>query len=586
MVVIPVAVAIIPVAMVVIAVVVIPVAVAIIPVAMVVAVIIFALDADKGDFGRLAGHIPMPYHFQIVGVQRNHFPGAGVGDKNAPRRSGNMRPRPKAGIDGIGKNVRCGCQQVGIVGIVHPHFAVAHHRQQQFAVIAEGNLYRTQSLGGGNKLLHRTHFRLHQIQADARTQRKEMVQPLIAPHRSQPEILRRAGRRRDESVGIFAIMRLNHQGPAGAAEHRHMAVAGIAVQIGAFCGGGVQRHPVPIADGNALRQAIILRAGRIVRVLHRYGENIPLQRHCRAVMRAGVNLARNIAVPVVLQFVFVDQRHIARAVVVNGDPFVGDVQMHRIVARQVNIQPAHGLFHPFQMGAVFLHIDAAVKDMGGVGVGGHGNGVASAANGVDAAGAGAHIKGILHHRPGFQVNDRQLAAFAVAHQQPAVRHRIMVIIAVVVMVIVVVGREWQFHQLLRLQPFGCHHYHGVGRRGVGNQIFHLRRQPAAVADDDSGFGNPHTVLRGALPGMGVASGGNQVVDVNQLAAHLPRQVGQHGIAGNHIERLGVDGRHAGRRGRGLTLRLGLGLILRLGRGLGLGLSLSLNLVLILILGLG
>ena len=329
----------------------------------------FGQDADKGDFGRLAGHIKMADDFQIVRVQRDYFAGAGIGDKDAPRRSGNVRPRPKAGINGIGEDARCGRQQVGVMGIVHPHLAVAHHHQQQFAVIAEGNLYRAQRFGGGDKLLHRTHFRLHQIQANARTQRKEMVQPVIAPDRGQPEIVRRAGRRRDESVGVFAVVRLNHQGPAGAAEHRHMAVAGVAVQIGAFCGGGVQRHAGRVADGDAFGQAVFLRVGGIVRVLHRYGENIALQRHGRAMMGAGVELAGNIAVPVVFQFVFADQRHIPRAVVVNGAPFLADVQVRGTVAGQVDIETPHVVFHQFGAVAVFFPVNAAVKNVGGIRIG-------------------------------------------------------------------------------------------------------------------------------------------------------------------------------------------------------------------------
>ena len=516
-------------------------------------VIILALDADKGDFGRLAGHVPVADDFQVVSVQREYFAGAGVGDKDATRRSGNVRPGPKAGINGIGKDARCGRQQIGVMGIVHPHFAVAHHHQQQFAVIAEGNLYRAQRFGSGDKLLHRTHFRLHQVQANARTQRKEMVQPVIAPDRGQPEIVRRAGRRRDESVGVFAVVRLNHHGPAGAAEHRHMAVAGVAVQIGAFGGGGVQRHAGLIADGDALRQAVFLRVGRIVRVLHRHGENIALQRHRRAMMGAGVELAGNIAVPIVFQFVFTDQRHIPRAVVVNGAPFLADVQVNGTVAGQVDIETPHVGFHQFGVVAVFLPVNAAVKNVGRVGVGGHGNGIASAARSVNPAGAGAHIKGILHHRTGFQVNDRQLAAFAIAHQQPAVRRRIiMVIVMAVVIMVVIRAGEGQFHQFHRIQTVGCYYLHGVGGCDVFKQILNLRGQAGAVADEYGGLGNPHAVLRGALPGMDVAAHRNQAEHRHPVAAHLPGQVGQDGVARHHIHlvvRFGAPRGHGGAGGR-------------------------------------
>ena len=150
-------------AMIVMVIVVVAVGIVVVVVIMPIFIMVIALarDAHKCDFSRLAGHIKMTDDFQIVSVQRNHFPGAGIRDKDAPRRRGNVRTRPKAGINGIGKNVRCGRQQFGVMGIVHPHFAVAHHHQQQFAVIAEGNLYRAQRVGSRNDLLHRTHFRLH-----------------------------------------------------------------------------------------------------------------------------------------------------------------------------------------------------------------------------------------------------------------------------------------------------------------------------------------------------------------------------------------------------------------------------------------
>ena len=104
-------------------------------------------------------------------------------------------------------------------------------------------------------------------------------------------------------------------------------------------------------------------------MLDGYGENIALQRHRRAMMGAGVELAGNITIPVVFQFVFVDQRHIPRAVVVNGAPFLADVQVRGTVAGQVDIETLHVVFHQFVVVAVFLMVNAAVKNVGGIRIG-------------------------------------------------------------------------------------------------------------------------------------------------------------------------------------------------------------------------
>ena len=256
---------------------------------MVVVVVAFAQDAYESDFGGFAIHRPARYHFQVVGVQSQHFPGPGVGDVDLAGRGSQVRPRPKAGVDGAGQYLSAGRQQIRVMGIVHPHFPIAHHHQQQLAVIAEGHLDRPQRVSGRNQLLHRPLLRLHQIQANGGTQGKEMIQALVAPNRSQPEILRGTGRSRDESVGKLPVIGFHRQRSAGAAEHRDMPVAGIPVQIRAARSSRIEDVALHIPDVRADGQAIHLRIAGIVRMLRRDGKEVILQRHRRAVMGAGIH---------------------------------------------------------------------------------------------------------------------------------------------------------------------------------------------------------------------------------------------------------------------------------------------------------
>ena len=127
-------------------------------------------------------------------------------------------------------------------------------------------------------------------------------------------------------------------------------------------------------------------------MLNGHGEQVALHRYGGAVVGAGVEDRRRVGSSVVLQLVLVDQRHVAGAVVVDGGPFSADIHMDGAVAGQVEPEAADVRLHQVEVVAMLFQVDAAVEDVGGVGVAGDGEGVASAVAGVDAAGAGTEVK--------------------------------------------------------------------------------------------------------------------------------------------------------------------------------------------------
>ena len=237
----------------------------------------------------------------------------------------------------------------------------------------------------------------------------------------------------------------------------------------------------------------------------------------------------------------VDQRDVAGAVVEDRRPFTAHVKMHGPVAAEVGGQTVHVCLHQVEVVAVFFQVDAAVKDVRGVGVGRHGDGVTPGSAGVDAAGARTQVKFVLVDLAGLQVDYRQRSGLPVSNQEAAHGlalvsfsfHRLLA-----VAVAVVIFGEGQFHQFLRFQPFRCDDHDGIRRRGVVDQLFHLRGQAAAVADDHRRFRDADAVLRSAVPGVRVAPDGNQAMHRNVVSAHLGHQVGQQGIAGDHVDGFG------------------------------------------------
>ena len=134
---------------------------------------------------------------------------------------------------------------------------------------------------------------------------------------------------------------------------------------------------------------------------------------------------------------------------------------------------------------------------------------------------------------------------------------VMAVGGVIVMVVVAIGvvsRKRQRGQFLGRQARGGDHLYRIGRGDVLNERLHRAGQPGAVADDDIRFGNPHAVLRGALPGMDVAARRHQVEHRYPVAAHLPSQVGQDGVAHHHVHLFIRSGAPRGPGGAGVRSR--------------------------------
>ena len=64
-------------------------------------------------------------------------------------------------------------------------------------------------------------------------------------------------------------------------------------------------------------------------------EQVVFQGHHRAMLRPKVQSHRLVRRPIFFQFVFVNQHHVARTVIVNAGPLVPYVQVNRPVAGQV-----------------------------------------------------------------------------------------------------------------------------------------------------------------------------------------------------------------------------------------------------------
>ena len=436
------------------------------------------------------------------------------------------------------------------MAVVQSDFAVAHDHDEIFAIVAERYLYRPQRVGGGDELLHFALFGFHDVQPDSRTQGKEMVQALIAPNGGQPEVVRGPVRGGDEFVVVFAVVGFDHQDAAGAAEHGHVPVAGVAVQVRAAFR-GVQHVAVQVADFRADGPPVFRRVLQIIRVLDGNREQVAFQGNRRAVLGADVHHQGREVIALVFQFMLVDQRNIAGTVVEDRRPFTAHVKMHGPVSAQVGGQAVHVRLHQVEVVAVLFQVDAAVKNVRGVGVRGHGDGVTPGSAGVDAAGSRTQVKFVLVDLAGLQVDHRQSSGLPVSNQEAAHGlalvsfsfHRLLA-----VAVAVVIFGEGQFHQFLRLQPFRCDDHDGIRGRGVVDQLFHLRGQSAAVADDHRRFRDADAVLRSAVPGVRIAPDGNEAMHRNVVSTHLGYQVGQQGIAGDHVNGFGFRLSHLPRAG--------------------------------------
>ena len=114
------------------------------------------------------------------------------------------------------------------MGVVQAQLAIAHQHQQRFAVVGDGYAGGIKVLGGRDELLHAALFGVYHVEASSRALCEEVVQPRTTPDRCQTEVVGFTGRGRDEYALVVSVVGLHHQGPAHAAEGRHVATAGVA----------------------------------------------------------------------------------------------------------------------------------------------------------------------------------------------------------------------------------------------------------------------------------------------------------------------------------------------------------------------
>ena len=122
------------------------------------------------------------------------------------------------------------------MGLVQTNFSIAHDHDEQLAVVAEGDLDGSQVVAGRYQLFHHAFFGFDDVQAHRGAQGEEMIEPVISPDRREAEVVGRARRSGDESILVLAVVVFHHEHAASAAEHGHVAVAGVAVKVGAAFG--------------------------------------------------------------------------------------------------------------------------------------------------------------------------------------------------------------------------------------------------------------------------------------------------------------------------------------------------------------
>ena len=136
-------------------------------------------------------------------------------------------------------------------------------------------------------MLHRTVFGFHDVQAHSGAEGEEVVKAVVAPDGREAKIIGRTVWSGDEIVVEVSVVGLDDEDAAGAAEHGHVAVAGVAVQVGAALR-GVQHVAVQFTDFRADGQPVVVGVLRKVRVLDGDGEEVVFQRHGGTVVGAGV----------------------------------------------------------------------------------------------------------------------------------------------------------------------------------------------------------------------------------------------------------------------------------------------------------
>ena len=274
-------------------------------------------------------------------------------------------------------------------------------------------------------------------------------------------------------------------------------------------------------------------------------EQVPFQRYRRPCWAPKLSLAERSRCPL-LRVRALRENDIARAVVEDGGPLAAHIQVHRAVAGQVYVQALHVIFHLVEVVAVGFEVDAAVKDVGVVGVAGNRDGEASALGGVDAAGAGAEVEGVLLHVAVFQVYDRHHAGLTVADEQASYEFlgSFLAMFAVFIE---------DFHEVYWVNGF-CHRNYGVV---VAGRVVYEFLQPCAFklesyTEHQVGVGDAGDVLRARLVAVRVGVGGKQGEYVHPVLADNPHPVGDY-VTGRHYAEFfsrGCGGCCGWRRSRG------------------------------------
>ena len=446
------------------------------------------------------------------------------------------------------------------MGVVHADFAVAHNDDEGFFGGVIADLDGPEVAGDGDDLLHDAFLGLDDVESHRGAEGVEMVGAGAAPDGGQAEVLGGAGGSGDEFVVELAVVGLHDQGSAGAAEDGHVAVAGVAVKVGTPIFSAVQHGAGKIPNVGADGPPVFYGVGGVVGMGGREGEKVSLEGHGRSMLGTHVDYGRNVGGAFLLQFVLVDEHHVAGAVVENGGPFLPDIEVDRPVTGEIHVEDPGWAFDQVEVVAVGFEEDAAIYDVGGVGVAGNGDGEAAAVGGVDAPGAAAKVEFVLLNIAVFQVDDGDGAGLAVADEEASEQLDLLFLFPVLAVFLE------DFDEIDGVDGIT----EGDDALLVAGRVFHQLVEPAALefqADghDHVGVGDLGHVLGAGMIGVGVGVRREQGEDIHPVLSDGANPVGDDVAGGDHVQhftglggrgRSGGTGRRGGCRRRGGGLRRG------------------------------
>ena len=252
-----------------------------------------------------------------------------------------------------------------------------------------------------------------------------------------------------------------------------------------------------------------------------------------------VDYGRRVGRTFFLQFVLVDKHHIAGAIVENGGPFLAYVEVDGAVAGEVYVEGLGWALDHVEVIAVGFEEDAAVDDVGGIGITGNRDGEAAAPGGVDASGAAAEVEGVLLDVAVFEVDDGEGAGLAVADEEASGKHDFLFLAAFLE----------DFHEVDGVDGIT----EGDDALLIAGGVFHQVVEPATLEGEADGhnhvgIGDLGHVLGSGVVGVGVGVGRQEGEDIDPVLSDGADPVRDDVAGGDHIQHfggLGGRGRNGG-----------------------------------------